>query len=563
MLTINKFRTNFKSILPKAAMLLIMFIFLFVSIGLNDLNLSINDYLYNKLGINMFIYGDINDDQGHTSSLEELNNVKNILYETKDYLESNDLAKVYLEEFLYTDYVYSAINVDDENNYKFIFFPDEYGNLPNISYNFEANRQYETLIDNYYIDSRMDDFFLINPCGYVPKIIGVNNSRPSDLVMKSLKLTNGRLISEDEISNGKYVCLVPYTTNIIDKNGIRQVEIGDTLPLTVEINGIKETYEFEIIGTTSGNYGNINIQNTAYYEDSNDVYFETDYYKNMIYIPNKCLHIISDSLNQILNDNGLYIKKIGDLKFSDYYEGVINEYTSIYSEYDKLSDFTSDGNVYYGQYIGVRPVIISINNIENVGLISDYLETSINKLNETSNRIIEYSYYSNFDNYISVISGLSTNSKLFSFLSLFFTILFMFVLVLFIINDVETNKKEIAIRTCLGQRKIFIFKDIFLEYILVSIIPFALAILLTQYITKTYVAYINSSFFETTTSMLILNNYIKKISVIPLENQTIIKILIMWISSLFISLLITFIKIKNMNSKSILMEGDLWLFLST
>lgn len=556
MLTINKFRTNIKSILPKAGLLLLMFVFLFVSVSLNDLNNSINDYLFNKLGINMFIYGDINDDDGHTETLEELNAVKEILYDAKEYLESKNLANVYVEEYLYTQYIYSAKDVDDSENYSFLFYDRVNGSdyLQDISKYIEANRHYETIIENHYVDTSKDDEFYIYYYGYIPKLVGVDKGIFSDLKLKSASIVSGRTFNDDEINNGKYVCVVPNYSYYINKDEMRQAEVGDIVSITIDINGVKTSFEFEVVGVAFGNKGSINIQNTEYSEQENEFYLEPDNYLNIVYIPQKCLDEIYKQLVQIENDNNLQLKKVGEAYVLD--ETLKTTYEANFDERSK-SDFTGDGNTYYGQNNGIRPVLVSIDNIDSIKEVSAYLDTCIEKLNNVSNRTIEYTYYSNFDNYVSAISSLSTNTKLFSFLSIFSIALFLVVLTLYIINDIEANKKEIAIRACLGQRKASIFKDIFLEYVLTSIIPFAISVAVAYFAGKAYISYINSSFFEVTSGTLIFNNYIKKISVDPLTTNTIIKITIMWFSSLTISLLLTFIKISTMSAKKVLMEGEL------
>lgn len=532
---LSKIKANKISLLPKVGILFLLFTFLFASICLNDLNNNINDYLFNKLRINMILYGDINDDDGHIDSKKDLNKVKDTIYEIKDYIESNNLANVYVEEYLYTNYIYSANKLNDPNDYTIIFYDssiDEYNYLGSISKDIENNRHFETIQEGFGIDTSKDDRFFISNYGYVPKIVGVDHARFSDRILRSFTLAVGRVFTSSEIENGSHVCILNEVAYYIDKEGIRQVRTGDKIPLTIDIDGKTKTYEFEVIGIVSGQEGDINIQNTAYYELYGQVAFLPEDYRNMIFIPDEALREIYSDFVDIQNKYNYQVTKNSNDKFSN-------------------------SVVYYGQNLGVRPVVISINNINSIKPISTYLNEKIDELNKVSNRVIEYKYYSNFDNYVSVIGSLSTNTKLFSFLSIISIILFLIVLSLYIISDIENNKKEIAIRRCLGQNNKNVFKDILIEYLLLGIIPIILALIITYFLSNAYINYINNSFFDVTSGMTVFNNYITKIDVEPLTIITIIKVVILWIISLLISLTITYFKIKNMSIKKVLMEGDL------
>lgn len=532
---IKKFKANPKALLPKVGILLLLFVFLFVSISLNDLNNNINDYLFNKLRINMILYGDINDDDGHADTKKELNDVKEILYEVKDYLESNNLANVYVEEYLYTNYIYSASKLNDPSNYTIVFYDTSYSDccfLSDVSKDIEHNRQFVTIQENHSIDTSEDDVFNISNYGYVPKLVGVDHARFSDRILRSFTLSSGRIFTNSEIENGSHVCILNEIAYYITKDGIRQVRTGDKIPITVDVDGKTRTFEFEVIGIVNGLEGDVNIQNTYYYEKRNMVVFLPENYNNMIFIPDEAL------------------------------KEIYSEFSSIQSEYNiqvtkDSNDFFSNSVVYYGQNLGVRPVLISIDNIDSIKPISNYLNEKIEELNKASNRVIEYTYYSNFDNYVSVIGALSTNTKLFSFLSIASMALFLIVLCLYIISDVEANKKEIAIKTCLGQSKKGIFIDILIEYLLLSIIPIIVSVLITYFVSKTYINYINNSFFDVTSGMTVFNNYITKINVDPLTILTVVKVVVLWIISLLISLLLTYKRIKNMSVKKVLMEGDM------
>lgn len=532
---ISKFKANPKALLPKVGILFLLFIFLFVSICLNDLNNNINDYLFNKLRINMILYGDINDEDGHIDSKKELNDVKEILYEVKDYLESNNLANVYVEEYLYTNYIYSASKLNDPNNYTIIFYDSNvngYNYLGDISKDIEHNRQYVTIQENHSIDTSAEDDFYISYYGYIPKLVGVDHARFSDRILRSFSLVVGRTFTQDEIEYGSHVCILNEVAYYITKDGMRQVRTGDKIPITVDVDGKTKTFEFEVIGIMSGQEGDVNIQNTAYYELSNSVVYQAEDYRNMIFIPDEALKEIYSEFSDIQNEYNFKATKNSNDKFSN-------------------------SVVYYSQNLGVRPVLISIDNIDSIKPISNYLNEKIEELNKVSNRVIEYTYYSNFDNYVSVIGALSTNTKLFSFLSIASTVLFLIVLSLYIVSDIEANKKEIAIKTCLGQNKKDIFKDILIEYLLLSIIPIIISILVTYFISKTYINYINNSFFDVTSGMIVFNNYITKIDVKPLSLLTVIKVVVLWIVSLLISSLVTYRRIKNMSIKKVLMEGDM------
>lgn len=535
-----KYKTNYSKALLKTAVLLLSFMFLFLSTSLKDLNETINDYLFGKLGINMVLYGDINDDDGHANSKHELNQVKEIIYDIKNYLESNNLADVYIEEYLYTNYVYSANKINDPNNYTIIFYDYDSPNyegtieyLNDISKDVNNNRQYYSIIENHYVDTSKDDDFNISSYGYVPKIVGVDYQNFSDIKLNSLKILTGRSFTKDELLDGNDVVIVDEASYFINKNEIRQVRVGDVIPLTIDIDGKTRTIEFEVIGITSGKSSDINIQDTSVFELNGNINFVSENYRNMVFIPNNSLNNIYDELNEIKNNYNYTLIK------------------------DSNGAFTNSV-VYYGQNLGVRPILISINNIDSIKEVSNYLDEKIDELNDASNRIIEYTYYSNFDNYVSIIGSLSTNAKLFNFLSVASCLLFLAVLYLYIITDINSSLKEIAIKISLGQSKKGIIKDIFLEYVVLSIIPIFVSVILAYFINKAYINYINEGFFKLTSGTILFNNYITKIDINPIDALLIFKVLIIWLVSLIISILCAYLKVKNMSIKKILMEGERW-----
>ena len=89
----NRILINKGKTLSNMIMFFLCFIILFSSIVINNLNVEIEDYLYKKLGINLIVYGDINDDYlGYEDTYDTYNEVYKKMHEIKDYIEQENLG---------------------------------------------------------------------------------------------------------------------------------------------------------------------------------------------------------------------------------------------------------------------------------------------------------------------------------------------------------------------------------------------------------------------------------------------------------------------------------------
>ena len=157
----NRILINKGKTLSNMMMFFLCFIILFSSIVINNLNVEIEDYLYKKLGINLIVYGDINDAYlGYEDTYDTYNDVYKKMHEIKDYIEQENLGRVYLEECLCNLNLYCAKDVLNEDDFQMVLFDFmgiEGNYLPEISKVISNNAHYKTAMKRFYHDPHLTE----------------------------------------------------------------------------------------------------------------------------------------------------------------------------------------------------------------------------------------------------------------------------------------------------------------------------------------------------------------------------------------------------------------------
>lgn len=528
--------------------------FVEISYCMKITNDEIGDFLFSKLGVKMIVYGDINDVGGYVYSIDELNEIKSIYDEMLEELNKIGGNKVKYETYLMTNKIYSAYDLYNENDYQIIYFDhfdsrldsdlQLFGSLDSISRDFETNRQYITFFENHPIynpdasndenDYKKKDSYNGNYQGAIPMLVGVNSPIWSDISLGYMSIGEGRTFTTQEIENGENVCIVNNDTYIIERNGIRLVEVGDIIPITIHVKDNIEVKEFKVIGINDA-YGNsgLQVQSGISYEQFGTLFMQSNTYINYVYIPDKCLKDINDIFLDYCNQEN---------------------YQPIKEDIAGRISFDND-EIFYSLYGGIRPVVIEIDSQDKLDEISNLLSTSVKKMNEVADRPVEYTYFSNLDSFATVISNVNIGKTLFTYLSVIAILVCVLFFVAYVNNDINRSRKEIGISIALGMNKRSVMLQKFLEYLSIIIIPFILSTALVYFINNQYIEYINNSVISVGLGSMIFDGYVDAIT-INIPPYIIVVLILIVLICLFISCLVGYFKIKKLNVKAILLEGD-------
>lgn len=527
----NRILINKGKTLSNMVMFFLCFIVLFSSIVINNLNVEIEDYLYKKLGINLIVYGDINDDYlGYEDTYDTYNDVYKKMHEIKEYIEQENLGRVYLEENLCNPNLYCAKDVLNEDDFQMVLFDYvgiEGNYLPEVSKDISNNAHYKTAMKSFYHDPHLtkepDNYSYRS--GMYPVLIGVDTKDFSDIKLNYINVVAGRTFTDEEIDDGKLVAICGPNTYILSRNEIREVKLGDIIPLTVEYGDDIKSYDFEVIGIDDGSYGGLVIEDTMLMEKEGIVNMLSNSYVTTLFIPQKAyLRIRSDLLEM-------------------YYE-----YGRPYEDVDYL---TSEEAIFYNQYGAIRPMLIEADNLDDYQKIVFYINGELNKLNKISNRVIEYTSFSNLDRFYVVINNISTVEGLLKLAIIISLCAFLLVFVLYVLKTIEDDKKELALYMALGKKKIEVVFGLFIEYLIKSIIPMILSLALTSVLANAYLNHMNNNLI--TTNNIFYSGELDTLEVnIGLSNY-LIPIFVVLVIMVFVCA-ISYIRISKLNVKKILFE---------
>lgn len=523
---INKGKT-----LSNMIMFFLCFIILFSSIVINDLNIEIEEYLYKKLGINLIVYGDINDSYlGYEDTYDTYNEVYKKMHEIKDYIEQENLGRVYLEESLCNPNLYCAKDVLNEDDFQMVLFDFmgiEGNYLPQVSKDISNNAHYKTAMKNFYLDQHLTEK-LTNysyGSGMHPILVGVDRKYFSDIKLNYINVVAGRTFTDEEIDGGKNVVVCGPNTYVLSRNELREVKLGDIIPLTIEYGDDIKSYDFEVIGIDDGQYGGLVIEDTMLMEKEGIVNMLGNSYCTSLFIPQKAyLRIRSDLLE------------------------MYDEYGRPYASVD---DLASEEPIFYNQYGAIRPMLIEADNLNDYQNIVFYINGELNKLNKISNRVIEYTSFSNLDRFYAVINNISTVEGLLKLAIVISVCAFLVAFVLYVLKTIEDDKKELALYLALGKKKIEVVFGLFIEYLIKSIIPMILSLVLTSVLANAYLNYMNNNLIAT--NNIFYSGELDTLEInIGLSNY-LVPVFVVFVIMLLVCA-ISYIKISKLNVKKILFE---------
>lgn len=509
-----------------------MFFLLFISIGLNGTNNSVQDYLFKKVGINIILYGDINDYEygGYETDSGKYNQIRSVLKEAVSYIEENNLGTVNYEEGLRNTKILSSENINDDTYYRIVLFnsspTEDY--LNSISKDVNSNKPYLDAIEQFYQDPNLCESISTNNESFYPTLIGVNDTTFSDLKLAYMNIISGRTFESEEIENGDMVAVVSDQAYILDRNEIKKVSVGDNIPITVTYGDNEKVYEFKVIGLNDGMIDGLSIQDTYLFEETGYSQMYQEYYWRNIYIPLKC------------------------------FEQIRNDLLGMYDNYDikpsKQIYFNNDELVFYGQHGGIRPIVITVDNLDDYFVVTSYVKTINNKLNDISDRVIEYTYITNIDNLSVVISSLNANKDLFYIAVIGSIIVSIVLFIAFVLNDIENYKKDIAICITLGSNKLKMIFNVFIEYLMLGLIPCVFAYLLSSIVLNKYISSLNSKLIDLSNN-LVYTNYVTNIDLSVSLYMRLLPIIVVLLS-LVVACGIGYIKLYTMSVHKILIDGE-------
>ena len=415
------------------AITFVMAFLLFASSMMNVANTQLSNMLSADTDLFFYISGNINN---YNYSLEDDERAKSLkAYEDlyNDLKKEETINYVSLESYLYHESISTCAFFDD--GYSCLGLP-----LIDQSY-FDAPDDYKPVIR--FSSLPFDDgnkrlgyikdaiktyarFGLDHSQNFFkPYLIGVNVSDFSDLKSGTLRITEGESFSSQDLENGSFKAIVPYLSYLINEDGVKtELAIGDHFKIGVDDN----VYDFEIIGLHNGMEANEDLKD---YE-----------------ITSRNIYISQKAMDTIIAD-----KKLD--KNTNHTLGELGSYGAILANVDKLD------------------------------AMQDLLEKYTPKIKELGE---SFTYVSGIDEYADALVLSDSNDFIFKTLTIVLIILVFVTLFLECIFNINSRLNEIAIKNSLGAKTTSLGLELFLEYLLVSIAPLALAIYSSTVFAKTYAA---------------------------------------------------------------------------
>ncbi len=521
------------------SLLLVLLTFSLFSYRMNLINHRIDEVLFEESGVKFVVYGDANSLYGFANGEKEYRSINEAIEEIVDDIDETEGARALRERFLSSRKIYSADDVWDKDFYTIVYTDQQseeviatLGPIGTISRDVRNNRHYETALAKFNPNSTdigsMVDSYPMNPV-----FIGVNDAQFSDLSLGYISIIEGRTFTSEELESGSRKMIVNQNAYLLEREGYRKVEAGDTIPITIEIEGDIEVFEFEVIGIDNGKRSG-GILLPAGLSDSEP---HGQNYHSYFYIPEKCFEEIRDSFHELAERNDVPLIK------TDYYGKAYDE-----------------DHIFYSLYGSYRPIVIEVSSYEAMETVADFISEKISDLNRISSRSVQYTYYTNADNLVTVIGTIISNEKLFGYLSVFSILLNVIILSVLFINDLDSRKKEIGIFEALGRKKETVLFSVFSEYILLSIIPIILAVFISELFTNRYLRFLNEHVLYIEREEEILGSYI---SVSALDPNTVsvsagaaMVIVLLFVLSIVFACILGYIHVKKMNTREILQEAD-------
>ena len=345
----------------------------------------------------------------------------------------NDLEK---EDYVYhVDYTLKK-NMLFGNNAQAELDPSLMEKL-NIAIEDIIDNNFDNAVRNKEYDQQLLSDILFNT-NYDVRLLGENSSDTIALRYKNSRVTEGRSFTDEEISEGRFVCMVPkgYTIYSSDTDSkIKEAEIGDTLYCRSAF--FKEgqyaggkTYEFEIIGI---------IQNENSEDDS----------QFRVVVPNQCILKIR---NDDLYFSNLYGCEIMGTEWAD---TAPSQYD--FSNYDMMLYYTLTEE----KIIEMSRVRIELNYPRDIEKFNDYYHSHLSEYPTLKVSIST----ADFDRIAGPVRNLRNLSQI---VLIIVTLVSLLVTGLLVLLSIKNRFREMGLYLALGERKYRIVLGLVTEYMIIG-----------------------------------------------------------------------------------------------
>ena len=296
------------------------------------------------------------------------------------------------------------------------------------------------------------------------------NETPTKVYFENAKITKGRSFTKAELESGTNVIILP-SDSVKYKNAKDDIEVGDTVNFDLLSNGYNglnlengafrnhKNYEFEVIGFMEA-----------------DSFTSQDFIEALI--PEKLYLEIIDEATQLVARENPYYFFLGSARSSLY---DINKYNTF-----NLMKFF--------------PTTLKLNNVSDL----ENLYAEIKEYNNQNG--MTYELESNLSDYLYLETSFTMMKTILVYVVIFSIIFSTIIFIMVIINDLKKRKKEIGILIALGESKTAVILQMWLEYILISIISVLIAIVLSLPISNLMIDKIYSSYDKTSINETYVEN---------------------------------------------------------
>ena len=303
---------------------------------------------------------------------------------------------------------------------------------------------FDNAVRNKEYDQQLLSDILFNT-NYDVRLLGENSSDTIALRYKNSRVTEGRSFTDEEIKEGRFVCMVPKGFTVYSPGTdtkIKDAEIGDIVYCRSSF--FKEgqyaggkTYEFEIIGI---------IQNENSEDDS----------QFRVVVPNQCIL-------KIRND---------DLYYSELYDSEImsDEWADMapsqydFSNYDMMLYFTLTGE----KMIEMSRVRIELNYPRDIEKFNDYYHSHLSDYPTLKVSIST----ADFDRIAGPVRNLRNLSQI---VLIIVTLVSLLVTGLLVLLSIKNRFREMGLYLALGERKCKVVLDLVTEYVIIGFLALTIS----------------------------------------------------------------------------------------
>ena len=258
------------------------------------------------------------------------------------------------------------------------------------------------------------------------------NVTPKDFQLGNAVLEDGRMFTLDEINHGENVCLVNEQMAILNKNGGRYVEIGDTISISEVLlddnNNIiyNKSHDFTVIGTYKKGEGRNIVSNGINTGES------------PIFIPEKQFQSIYENISEV----AINYK-------ANYFEKLISRY--------ELSN-----------------AIFKVDTIQDYRDFLNYLDEYTEEFNSG------YKFVSTMDDIYPAISSVLAVSNTINYISVICLVVCIVITFILILFEIDGVRKDIGILLSMGESIKAIVGQYLIEMLLISLLATSISFVFTQ-----------------------------------------------------------------------------------